>query len=84
MNVTNEKRLSSNHRIQIGTASWDTQVLSVRSAYYQDNGKFNYAGSAEVSTNDLIEMIKFAIKERHLTVEQTKEIQEVIGENCVH
>ena len=78
MEVSREIPISDDHRIQVGKSSWDNGAdRSVRSAYYRDNNQFNYAGSAEVSTSDLIEMVRFAVETMHFSEQELKELDSI-------
>lgn len=79
MQVREEREVTPDHKIQIGRSSWDNgSEQSVRSYYTNENGGFNYAGSAEVSTTDLTAMVEFAVARGHMTEEQIETIQNAI------
>ena len=78
MIVGMQRQISEGHMIQVGRSSWDDgSERSVRSAYYRDNNQFNYAGSAEVSTSDLIEMLRFAVETNHFNKKEFEELNDI-------
>jgi hypothetical protein len=79
MIVRNEIQITDDHKIQVGDSSWDNgSDRSVRSAYYRDNNQFNYAGSAEVSTSDLVEMVRLAVETNHFHTSELDSLNSIM------
>lgn len=57
MEVIRTVEIDDVHRIEVGRSSWDSNVISVRNRYDNVEGKFNHAGSSEVSMRDLTYMV---------------------------
>lgn len=80
MEAKDKFRISNDHLIEWGDATWDSNEFSIRNRY--DNargGKYNYAGSAEVPWGDFITMIHESIRREHLSENELKEIEELIA-----
>lgn len=81
MEVNDKEVFSKVHSIEWGGATWGTQHKSIRNRY--DNakgGKFNYAGSSEVSWEDFNTMIKKSIERNHFSKNEMQVLLSTISE----
>jgi len=80
MKARDDFRISDDHSIEWGNATWDENDTSIRNRY--DNakgGKFNYAGSGEIPWADFITMIHESIRRNHFSDDELKEIEKLIS-----
>ncbi len=71
---------NSNHSIEWGGATWNTNEFSIRNRYNTEEGKFNYAGSGEVPWVDFKEMIKESLLRGHFN---NAEISDILNDISV-
>lgn len=66
MNVKKTIDLGSGHKIELGTASWDKSVETIRNRYPNKTGKFNPHSSSELTIDDLKSLVIEAIKNDYI------------------
>jgi hypothetical protein len=78
MKVNDSIKVSDNHSIEWGGATWDETDFSIRNRYNTDTGKFNQAGSSELPWHDFLLMIKESInRDKFSNVELSQILTEI-------
>jgi hypothetical protein len=82
MNVQHVLHLGGGHSIEIGGATWDQTVRSIRDRYDDPiTGHFNPHSSSELPMDDLEVLIKFAAQHDELTASQCAEMIMALAES---
>jgi hypothetical protein len=65
MEVQHTITITDQHRIEIGSASWDATHTSIRNRYDGDTGRFSPRASSEIPLHDLEPLMR-AVAQFHL------------------
>ena len=57
MKVTETIQIDNEHSIEIGTASWDDTILSIRRRKNNENGIYDPFSSSEIAINGHVDLI---------------------------
>lgn len=74
MNVEISEKISDNHFIEWGQATWDEDDFSIRNRKNRDDGGFNQSASSEIPWYDFIQMIHLSIEKEQFSKNELKEI----------
>ena len=75
---SDDKQTVHEHIVEIGTSSWDKNVVSIRNRW-DTNGRFSPRSSSEVAPEDAVLIASIAIMEGLVSADMTVALQGVLN-----